>query len=183
MTEKIIRRYQRPAKIEVTADRVREVLDYDPDTGLFTWRIRPTARKEWNTVFAGKIAGGLHKQGYWAIRIDEWTYLAHRLVWLYVHGCWPTDQLDHINMMRLDNRLCNLREATSSDNGCNRPMKAGNRTGLKGVDFHKTAGRWRARICKQGCHVHLGHFDTPEEAAEAYTSAVSLHHGDFARVS
>ncbi len=181
MTDAIKRRYQRRAKPELTAERLREALDYDPETGVFTWRFQPNARKELNTVLAGKVAGGMHARGYWAIRIDEWTYLAHRLAWLHVHGRWPERQIDHINMTRLDNRLVNLREATNSDNSCNRPMKAGNRAGLKGVSFHKRMGRWRARITKNGEHILLGHFDSPEEAAEAYAKAVSQYHGDFAR--
>jgi hypothetical protein len=168
---------------DLTADYVRQILDYDPETGHFRWKARADVRKEWNTRRAGKIAGapcGPH--GYWQIRINDRLYLGHRLAWLFIHGEWPAGDLDHRNLRTGDNALCNLRAATASENGQNRALQRNNKSGFKGVSFDKQTGRWRASIKAHGIVTRLGRFDTPEKAGAAYAAAASQLYGEFARV-
>lgn len=153
---------------KLTSGRLREVLSYDADLGFFTWRVKSSRR-----VKIGDIAGCHGSSGYYQIRIDRRTYLAHRLAWLYVHGCWPSSQIDHINGNKADNRLVNLREATIGENMQNfRSARSDNKScGLLGASFHKPTGRWRAQIQVNGRVLHLGRFDTAEEAHVAYLAA------------
>ena len=114
---------------DLTAERLREVLDYGPDTGVFTWKIRTNSR-----VKVGDVAGALRPDGYIQISIDGRLHRAHRLAWLYVTGESPPDQIDHINGVRDDNRIANLRLATSAENKQNlRRAKSRNKTGFLGV--------------------------------------------------
>jgi hypothetical protein len=113
------------------------------------------------------------KNGYWAIRVDDTLYLAHRLAWLYVTGNWPEDQIDHVNGQRNDNRFCNLREATNIQNSHNRRY-AGNKSGFQGV--RRENSKWLAEIKVRYKPIRLGLFDTPEEAYVAYCEAKQLYH-------
>lgn len=155
----------------LTAERIREILHYDPDTGVFTWRV-PKGKR----VKAGSVAGSMESDGYVRIKIDDRKYRSHRLAWLYVNGCWPIDQLDHINGSRSDNRIANLREATNSENQQNRAMPANNTSGFTGASFDRVAGRWKARIRVGGKLCHLGYFSTASEAHAAYLSAKARFH-------
>ena len=158
---------------QLTAEHLREVLSYDPSTGVFTWRkARPKVR-------AGMVAGG-DCRGYTVIRIDLVLYQAHRLAWLYVHGRWPKELIDHINGNPSDNRLCNLPEATQSQNMGNARLRKKSKSGFKGV--RSSCSKWIAYL---GGHKykHLGTFDTPEEAHAAYLAAAQERHGEFARSS
>ncbi len=164
------------------AERLREVLDYDPETGVFAWKQREGARKGWNTRFAGTRAGCL-SQGYVAVKIDGVLYLAHRLAWLYVHGEWPL-QIDHIDTNRANNRFANLRLADTSQNGANRGPPRNNSSGFKGVTYcagGKRRKRWQAAIKRGQRMFNLGRFATPEEAHAAYAKAAAEHFGEFAR--
>lgn len=116
---------------ELTAERLRELLSYDPETGIFR---RVATRRQ---VKSGDIAGSDDGKGYWRIRVNGEKHRAHRLAWLYVNGAWPIDQLDHINGDKLDNRICNLREATNSENQQNRSLPKSNTSGRLGVHFDK----------------------------------------------
>jgi len=107
-------------------------------------------------------------------------YLQHRLVWLYVHGRWPKDQIDHINGNRSDNRLCNLREATCSQNLMNARAHSHNTSGLKGACKHEP-GYWSSVIRVNGKNKYLGRFKSPEEAHAVYASAAKKYFGEFAR--
>lgn len=159
---------------KLTAEKLREVLDYDPGTGAFRWRRRANASASWNTRWAGKPAGAAMSNGYILIRIDGLSYLAHRLAWLYVYGEWPSDNVDHINWDRGDNRIANLRNATLAQNGWNmrpRPSKSG----IKGVYRVDQSGKWRARINVASVTHHLGCFDCLGQAVNAYRSAVRQH--------
>lgn len=158
----------------LTQERLKELLDYDPATGFFTHLTsgRGRGRK------AGARAGCL-ELGYTMVGVCGRKYQAHRLAWFFVHGAWPRDQLDHINMQRSDNRIANLREATNAQNGANCPARRRNKCGKKGVS--KMKGRWRAQIFKNKRQVHLGLFATAEEAHAAYVAAARIHHGEFAR--
>lgn len=158
--------------MELTQERLKELLLYDPETGIFTWerrRGRPS-----RTLGAGVKE---KTYGHILICVDGRMFRAHRLAWLYVHGSFPARHIDHINGVRDDNRISNLREATESQNQCNRAGTS--KTGYKGVYLHKS-GRWYAMIqCgkKRQC---LGYFETPEAAAEAYKAAAESAFGEFA---
>jgi hypothetical protein len=156
----------------VSVTRLRELLDYDADTGRFVWRVKRTAQFP-----VGSVAGHVGAQGYRCITIDRRFYQAHRLVWLHVHGVWPVAQIDHRNGIRDDNRICNLREATNTFNCQNRrgPRKNGT-SGFLGVSWYKASCKWMASIRVNGTQIHLGYFSTPEEAHAAYLSAKRLHH-------
>lgn len=155
--------------------RVRELLDYNPDTGIFKWRVSSARYRP------GDIAGTKHIQGYLKCGIDGQRYLMHRLVWLYVHGHFPEADIDHINMNKTDNRMCNLRAATRSQNFANKPRASGNRSGFKGIWLDSRRCKWQARIGVNRTRVHLGTFDTPEAAHAAYAEAAVKYYGDFAR--
>ena len=172
----------------LTAEYVRQILDYDPDTGEFRWKARPVdhfqderARKIWNTRFVGTIAGSHNSHGYLMIRIDGRLHMAHRLAWLYVTNEWPKDQIDHINLVRNDNHWVNLREATRSQNKANMRRISTNTSGMKGVCLHRPSGKWLASIKKNQKRHHLGYFDCIEEAASAYEQAARDFYGEFAR--
>jgi hypothetical protein len=103
----------------IDADYVRKRLEYDPDTGVFTWKPR-IDDKRWTAQFAGGVAGSINNKGYRRIRIDGESYVAARLAWVYVYGEWPKNQIDHINRKRDDDRLVNLRDVTHTENNNNR---------------------------------------------------------------
>lgn len=147
------------------------MLRYDATTGDFFWRITPSR----NTRI-GQRAGRVHyKYGYIQISIRGKRYQAHRLAWLYCHGKWPVGQIDHINRIRDDNRIANLRPATRSQNQANRSLQANNTSGFKGVVFHKQIGKWVARIGKQ----HIGTFDSAYDAATAYAATATRLYGEY----
>lgn len=134
-------------------------------------------------VVVGNVAG-FNDNGYVRISIYGNQIMAHRLAWFYVHGKWPTEELDHISMDRSDNRMVNLREATKAENMRNRGAQANNKVGLKGVCEHKQQpGKFTAQITINRKKKHLGIFSTPEEAHQAYIQAVSQHHKEYGRVS
>jgi hypothetical protein len=161
----------------LTADRVRYLLHYNPETGHFVWLLDRSGTKR-----AGRRAGCLRPDGYRFIATDGGGYYEHRLAWLYVTGEWPAARLDHINGQRDDNRFENLRVASLSENMRNRKTNYTSTTGLKGVQPRKS-GRWAARIMVDGGRrIHIGTFDTAEEAHAAYCVAAERHHGEFARV-
>lgn len=143
-------------------------MKYDPDTGVFTRRVARSNTK------AGDQVGTLCADGYMRVLVDYRRYLVHRLAWLYVYGEFPVSQLDHKNGTRSDNRIANLRQATSGENSQNIKVRTSNPSGKLGVSRH--AGKWRAAIAVNGKRRHLGRFSTPEEAAQAYAEAkASLH--------
>lgn len=110
------------------------------------------------------------------MNLDGRLYLAHRLAWFYVHGVWPSQQIDHINRCRTDNRLVNLREATSSENCQNRPLQRNSTSGHTGVTWNATLLKWHARISLGGKRRHIGWYHTKEEAIKARKAAeASLH--------
>lgn len=160
----------------LTADRLRELLNYDPGTGVFTRKVgRAGNAKE------GEVAGYRSRKGYRVIKIDCRPYKAHRLAWLYETGAWPADLIDHINGIKDDNRFVNLREATNAENIQNAKRFKSNSSGFKGVSFLR--GRWSSRIRIGGKSKWLGWFYTPEEAYAAYISAAEKYHGEFARLT
>jgi hypothetical protein len=168
------------------AEAVRQLLEYDPTTGEFTWIKREGDTRGvhiWNTRFAGKMAGRISSYGYREIAISSRLYKAHRLAWIYMTGEWPTDQIDHIDGDRLNNRLVNLRPATREQNAHNCRRHRDNKTGFKGVAFYKPTGKFHAVIASYGKKFSLGYFPTPEDAHAAYCIAAKRLHGEFARAA
>lgn len=150
----------------LTAKRLREVLSYYPDTGIFTWlvRARPGA------------AGCMDRLGYRRIMIDGVQYYAHRLAWLYIYGASPTNGIDHINGDPADNRICNLREATQAENNQNKRSKRNGSSKYLGVSWYKRTEKWQAHITVNGKQHFLGCFGTEEEAHSAYCAAKTELH-------
>lgn len=162
-------------KKELTAERLREALHYDPETGVFTWR--KCAKK---SIAPGSVAGAAESKGYWQIKLYQKVYAAHRLAWLYVYGDWPKHAIDHINGDPRDNRIENLRDVPEKVNSENkRKAFCTSKTGLLGVSPDvKWKGKWRARINVRGKPLLIGYFDDPEEAHQAYLAAKrKLHEG------
>lgn len=158
-----------PSRLDLETLRTR--LDYNPETGIFTRN--PSAYKTGAKSKVGTVCAG----GYLQIFVLDYPYRAHRLAWFYVYGLWPAEEIDHINGDPLDNRICNLREATHHQNTLN--VKSWASCGYKGVS--KKRSRWIARICYNGHQVVLGIFDFPEDAHAAYCAAAVKLHGEFAR--
>lgn len=164
----------------LTHDLLKELLEYDSNTGWFTWRITRGSRAP-----AGGRAGSVSQRGY------RWIYLAidgarvgireHRLAWFYTYGEWP-GLIDHINGDPSDNRIANLRIATNTQNNANAALQKRNTSGFKGVRRCKGCfNRWDAQICVGGRRIYLGAYGSPEEAHAAYVEAAKEHFGEFAR--
>jgi len=143
---------------------------YDETTGIFT-RTKDKGRGK-----KGHRAGTIHSKGYEVIRLDDKLYKSHRLAWLYVYGNWP-NQIDHINGDRKDNRICNLRLTSDSENMQNRHKPNPNNTsGHKGVGWHAQTSRWRVKIMKDYKTIHLGHFKNLDDAINAYAEGAAKYH-------
>lgn len=149
----------------LTAEVLRTVLHYAPDTGVFTWLVIPTSR-----IPAGAVAGSLGSTGHYIIALHNKQWKAHRLAWLYMTGSWPVNEIDHINGNRADNRFINLRDVTRKENTQNQRRAArSSKSGLLGATPYKNV--WRAAIGADGVWKHLGFYSTPEEAHAAYLEA------------
>lgn len=144
----------------LTHQRLLEVIDYNPTTGLFLWR------KSISAVSAGSIAGCKRPDGYIIIQIDNHQYGAHRVAWFYVHGAWPVDEIDHKNQDKSDNRINNLREVAPLINMHNRKCLSTNKLGIAGVWRDKD--KFRAKLIFAGKAYLLGTHDTPEKASAVY---------------
>ncbi len=157
------------------AERVREILHYDPETGIFTRKVRLAQRHQ-----AGdRACGNPIKGGHLRVAFDSTKYLAHRLAWLYIHGEWPKGMIDHINGNPADNRLANLRDVNARINMENiRRARASNKSGYLGVYWHGQNGKWVARIQVDKKGIYIGCFDDPKDAHEAYLEYKrKLHEG------
>lgn len=145
-------------------------LKYNRRTGVFTWR-NPTSRK----VKRGDVAGTLHSKGYWIITVRGKAFLAHRLAWAFCHGRWPSQDVDHKNGIRLDNRLANLRDVSRQVNLLNQlgPSK-NNKLGVLGVS--QCRSKFKAQITFNGHNTYIGVYDTLEEASKAYKEAKKRLH-------
>lgn len=147
----------------LTAARLREVFDYSPETGLFLWRVPGKKRR------VGEPAGSKTRKGYVRLSVDLAYLSAHRAAWLYVYGEYPKGQIDHINRIRTDNRIENLRVVSSQGNNRNRAPEGTGATGVKGVVIK--GNRFAAQIRMNYKTVHLGYFDTVDQAAAARRDA------------
>lgn len=154
----------------ITQSRLKELLHYDPDTGVFTWLV---SRQR---IRCGDVAGCIRSDGYRKIGVVGKPYQAHRLAWLYMTGSWPKDGTDHRNGVKDDNRWDNLREATQCENNQNMAIPSTNTSGFMGVSWDAQAGKWKAAIGIAGRVKNIGRFTTPEAAHAAYLSAKAETH-------
>ena len=155
-------------------DRVRELFDYVPTTGELVWRVTKSA-----TAPAGSIAGSVNQKGHINLQIDHVMYGAHQIVYLYHKGFIP-DEIDHVNQIKTDNRIENLRVCTASQNRGNVGLLSSNRSGYKGVSLNTRSGKYHAQIKIKGKQTYLGRYDTPEEAAARYNEVAQKYFGEFA---
>lgn len=175
----------------ITQKYLRECLDYTPGTGVFVWKERPkshfkseTSMKVYNSRDKGRITGTPNHQGYMKIQIDGTKWLCHHLAWLYVNGCMPQEEIDHINGDPSDNRIANLRLATRQENNKNQKRRLDNKSGVTGVCWSKQRRKWVARINVNGKRIYIGFFDEIGEAALARKNAERLYgyHPNHGRV-
>lgn len=169
------------ARKALTQERLKELLHYDPETGVFTWAIgRPGAAK-------GAVAGCATKRGRWRIKIDRVEYFGHQVAFLYMTGEIPAELIDHRDLVPLNNKWENLREATPSLNNANTPkiLKRGHAaSALKGVYRGKTPGTWASRVTYRGKRYFLGgSYLTEEGAHAAYVAKAQELFGEFARAA
>lgn len=151
----------------ITKERLKYLFNYNPVSGIFTRLVTCN-----NKAKAGTIAGGKDSRGYTIISIDHKLYKAHRLAFLYTYGYFPSKDVDHINAIRDDNRMSNLREATRSENLQNiRKPFTTNKSGFLGVRYHVRDKKWIAEISLSGKSKYLGAYKTPELASIAYITA------------
>ena len=152
-----------------------DYLNYDPKTGVFTWKVDMGRGGK-----IGDVAGNVNHRGYRSIWIKGLYFYAHRLAWAMSYGEWPQLFVDHINQSKSDNRICNLRQASRSENLFNHGRNKNNTSGVKGVTFCKRDNKWRAQIRIDSKTFNLGRFVTKKEAAEAYIKRAKQHRGEFA---
>ena len=156
----------------LTQEHLKELLHYDPDTGIFT-----NLTQRANAVKIGSVAGAKKPSGYIYISVDNKLYRLHRLDWLYVYGEFPEKSLDHINEIKDDNSIINLRLATRQENAQNiSSPQLNNTSGFRGVSWNKGVKKWTAAININGRKKHLGVFDTAEEAHECYVKFKKQNH-------
>ena len=161
-------------EIVLTLERLKEVLFYDPDTGIFIW-----LKNRGSKIKKGDKAGCINPFGYIRIKVFGRLYMAHVLAWFYMKEEMPILDIDHINRIKNDNRWNNLRLANRSNNTFNKPKNKNNTSGYKGVSYHKIMKKYRAKICVNGKHIILGYKDTPEEASILYIEASIKYAKEF----
>ena len=153
-------------KYILTQERLKQLVCYDSETGVFTWL------RCYFKSMEGKPAGCIQATtGYRVIGINQITYYAARLAFLYMKGNMPTDQVDHINHIRHDNRWCNLREVTHQENNQNRTINPKNTSGIVGVSWCKPRCKYRAQIMVNRKGIHLGYYDSLGNAAASRKAA------------
>ncbi len=159
------------------------MLDYDPETGVFRWKVARRGSRNGVGAVAGTVRDKGEPNSYLVIWIGGVLHRAHRLAWLHVHGRWPPEGIDHINGDGLDNRMVNLRECTQQQNNGNRKrLSRHNTSGYRGVTWKADRSKWKAYISRNDRQCHLGYFDTAEDAYEAYCAAARAHFREFASV-
>ena len=167
---------------DFSAEYLRSVLCYDSESGEFRWNYRRDVTQSTNKQRAGKIAGWINDQGYRVIEIGERNYRAQILAWLYTYGSVPTDEIDHINNNRSDNRLTNLRQCSRNQNSQNSLKRRDNSSGFKGVGFSRQKNRWRSRLHLNGKDIHLGFYRSKSMGSGGIysRSQKAFLHGEFA---
>lgn len=159
-----------PKQPLISANELREIFDYRAETGELVYkRLR-------GSCLPGRVAGSMHHSGYRKIFLLGRFYAVHRLVWLHVHGSYPTKYLDHINRVPTDNRIENLREATPLENAQNQSITCKSKSGIRGVYWVEKLKMWLVRLRVAGKHMHFGYFTNKEDAIKARMEASKLHH-------
>jgi hypothetical protein len=161
----------------LSVEEVRAALSYDPDTGILYWRSKLLNRR----AVTGRPTSRAVNRGYLRVKLNGTYYFAHRIVWFVHTGAWPLDQIDHVNLVRTDNRFVNLREADSTGNMANRAAMVPNQ--LKGVTHvaYNATNPWQAQIVHKRKHYNLGYYPTEQAAHEAYVKAAKRLFGSYAR--
>ena len=162
----------------ITQSRLKKVLHYCPDTGVFTWIERKIGRRM--SVPAGSKSAG----GYLRIMINGLSYYSHRLAWFYVNGVWP-EEIDHINHSRADNRICNLRAITRNENVKNASLRRDNPSGYTGIRWINSTEKWQAYIGLNRKFKSLGHYVSMTDAITARKAAEIKYgfHGNHGQIT
>lgn len=160
-----------PGEDLISVEEAKALLSYNQETGELHWRVRVSA-----SIQAGTKAGCLHRDGYEVVKVRGRMYQSHRLAWLIARGAWPLECLDHINGVRSDNRMANLRECSHFQNMQNIGKATGRSSRFIGVTFHAGHRRWSARVSFRGVRRNIGYFETEEEAFKAYCAAKESAH-------
>lgn len=165
-------------KRELNISFLQECLTYEASTGRLFWKRRPSEHFSnenvcaiWNAKYAGKMAGSPNAKKRWSTKINAVLYQNHRIAWALYYGCWPDDQIDHINGDPEDNRIVNLRIVTNAENQKNASRKKTNKSGVTGVCWHERGKVWQANIRGNGRFLYLGSFKRLEDAVAARKKA------------
>lgn len=173
--------------------KVKDIIDLinvDSESGVITWKLRDSARPQWNARFAGKRAGnefqgrtgGKYRRIRFTVNGETATLLEHRIIWEFVYGEIPDGmEIDHIDKDSTNNSISNLRVCNRIQNSSNKDRHVDNTSGYKGVSYFKQTGKFRARIMHNGNDMHIGYFDTAEGAHRAYMLKQAELCGEFAR--
>lgn len=163
-------------RIDITIEYIKSILDYNPTTGIFTWKITTGPRS-----IAGSIAGSVHnKDGKRRIIINKKPAYASNLAWVIMYGVWPNYEVDHVNRIKNDDRWVNLRPSNRSQNKANNNVYSNNTSGFPGVS--RCGSKWKAQISVFGKMMHLGVYSSPEEAYQMYKKEKVRIHGEFASI-
>ena len=154
----------------LTQSRLKELLHYDGENLI--WRVRPAQH-----VKVGDFAGCVNPCGYITIKVDKKSYQGHRLIWLYIHGSFPVNGIDHINGNKLNNRIQNLRDVSPKTNRKNSKISSTNTSGITGVSWSKKSGKWQSQIDVDGVKIWLGYFDCKYRAASVRHLAMEIEGG------
>lgn len=163
------------ARNDLTAEYVRSLLDYDPESGVLTWKAALYRR----TDIVGKQAGWRGSDGRIRLSVNHHQYLAHRVIWLMVTGAWPPEEVDHRDRDPSNNRWPNLRLASSSQNQANHGLQSNNTSGFRGVSFNKRTGLYVAYVFYNNKSQYLGYFHSAEAAYAARRVRAKELHGEF----
>ena len=159
----------------IDVERLKDVLDYSPESGLLFWRKRLSIR-----INKGDVAGCRGLRGYIILKVDGVGLFAHRAAWAIYYGSWPNGIIDHIDRDRTNNKICNLRISNAADNAHNCSIRKNNTSGVHGVSFDKRSGKWLAKICINRKQIFLGHFERIEDARIARVNAELKIHPAYA---
>jgi hypothetical protein len=158
----------------ITQEELKELLNYNSETGVFTWKVSPARQ-----VFSGDIAGTKRKDGYIQIKVKNKLILSHRLAWIYMYGYLPK-YIDHINGQRDDNRIINIREVSNQQNSLNSKISKNNTSGIKGVYWDKSRNKWTVRLSIDGKCKFFKRFDDIDLAKLVIEEVRNKYHGKYA---
>jgi hypothetical protein len=158
-----------------TKEYVESLLDYDAETGELRWKVERS-----NQIRVGQLVTSSDSKGYIRVTINGRRHQVHRIAWLLVHGEWPVEEVDHINMVTSDNRISNLRACSHSENRRNTNRYRNNSSGIKGVSWNSASNSWLARLAVNGKNIYAGSFKNLGDAERAVAKLREQYHGSFA---